>query len=160
MKIDARVLIAPILAVLILLLIASETREALHLSGAWHKPQPARAVSADPFAPLDRTLASEPPPAPSGLRDPFSTATAAPVAARVDRTPARHKPPPPPPKPVLTSIVFDADPRATVRWDGRDYSVRAGTLFADFRVVSISRDQVVLDRNGESVILSLPRKGE
>jgi len=61
---------------------------------------------------------------------------------------------------VLTTIVFDADPRATVRWDGRDYSVRAGALFADFRVVSITRDQVVLDHAGESVVLKLPRKGD
>lgn len=161
MKTDARVVVAPLAAILILTLIVIETREALHLSGAWHKPPRVRVASVDPFAPLDRMLASEPPAHPPGLRDPFSSGAAPTVVAvRTPKLPPRPKTPPPPPKPVLTSIIFDADPRATVRWDGRDYSVRAGALFADFRVVSISREQVVLDRGGESVILALPRKGE
>jgi hypothetical protein len=57
--------------------------------------------------------------------------------------------------PVLTSIVWDADPRATIRFNGRDYSVRQAALFDDYRVVSITRDQVVLDRLGESLVLRL-----
>jgi hypothetical protein len=65
-----------------------------------------------------------------------------------------------PPKPTLTSIVWDADPRATVRYEGNDYSVRANSLFADFRVTSITANQVVLDRNGEQIVLTLNPKGE
>jgi hypothetical protein len=61
---------------------------------------------------------------------------------------------------VLTSIVWDNDPRATVRWEGRDYSVRENSLFADFRVTGIRRDQVVLERGGERLVLRLPQKGE
>jgi hypothetical protein len=41
-----------------------------------------------------------------------------------------------------------------------DYSVRTNTLFADFRVVSITAQWVVLDRGGESLVLRLPVKGD
>ncbi len=61
---------------------------------------------------------------------------------------------------MLTAIVFDADPRALLRWNGRDYSVRPGGLFDDFQVVSITRDQVVLSRNGENIVLQRKSQGE
>ena len=62
--------------------------------------------------------------------------------------------------PVLTAIIFDNDPRATIRYDGRDYPVRVNSLFADFRVVRIAADEVVLDRAGETLVLKLPSKGD
>jgi len=162
-KLDARTLVSPLVALAILFAIASFTREALTLSGAWRRARTvARKVSPDPFAGVDHMLATTPPPSPAALRDPFNTVQ--PVLAanpQTKRPRARHEaPPPPPPVPVLTTIVFDADPRATVRFNGRDYSIRAGSLFADFRVVSIARDQVVLDQNGTSLVLQLPRKGD
>jgi hypothetical protein len=61
--------------------------------------------------------------------------------------------------PLLTSIVWDADPRATIRYDGHDYSVRENSLFADFRVKSISRTEVVLERGGQPLGLTLRSKG-
>jgi hypothetical protein len=161
-KIDPRSLITPLVALVILIAIASFTREALTLSGAWRRARNvARQAAVDPFAPIDHMLATVPPPRPVALRDPFNT-VAPPVAANLQNRPKVHHvaAPAPPPPPVLTSIFFDADPRATVRFNGRDYSVRAGALFADFRVVSIARDQVVLDQDGKSVVLQLPRKGE
>jgi hypothetical protein len=160
-KLDARTLISPLVALVILVAIASFTREALTLSGAWRRAKAvARQTSPDPFAPIDHMLATTPPPRPAAMRDPFGTA--APVLA-VNTNPRRPHvvlPPPPPPAPVLTSIVFDADPRATVRFNGRDYSVRSGALFADFRVMNITRDQVVLDHLGQSMVLQLPKKGD
>jgi len=65
-----------------------------------------------------------------------------------------------PPPPVLTSIIWDSDPRATLRYDGRDFSVRENSLFADFRVTSITSTQVVLERNGEPLVLTLRSKGD
>ena len=163
MKLDARMIVSPLVALAILGAIATFTREALTLSGAWRRARiVARHSSPDPFAPIDHMLATTPPPRAAVLRDPFSIAQ--PVLAthlQSKHTRAHHEAPaPPPPMPVLTSIVFDADPRAIVHFNGRDYSVRAGSLFADFRVVNIARDQVVLDQNGSSLILQLPRKGE
>ncbi|HET7225678.1 MAG TPA: hypothetical protein VFK69_08155, partial [Candidatus Eisenbacteria bacterium] len=76
---------------------------------------------------------------------------------RAPRGPAHAAPAP---QPVLTAIVWDADPRATVHWNGRDYSVHVNSLFDEFRVRSITQTQVVLERGNESLVLELPRKGE
>ena len=70
------------------------------------------------------------------------------------------KAPAPPPRPVLTGILADNDPRAFIRYQDRNYTVKVGDLFADFKVVSITRDQVVLDRNGERLTLLSPTKGD
>jgi len=77
----------------------------------------------------------------------------------------RHTEPKPiapvePPQPSLTAIIWDDDPRATVRWDGRDFSVRANSLFADFTVKSIRPTEVVLERGGQQMVLRLIKKGE
>jgi len=159
-KLDARVVVPPIAAAIILALIITQTRDALTLSGAWRRASAAAAAAPSPFASLEQLLAAAPAPRLELPRDPFRTGPApqAVVAGPVRRTPAIRSAPPA--LPVLTSIVFDADPRATVRWNGREYSVRAGTLFADFQVTQIARDQVVLDRGGESVVLRLPQRGE
>lgn len=155
--------VAPLLAAVLLLVMLVQTRGALRASGAWDRTGPAKpGPVVDPYAPLDRLVAEAGGTAPGAIaHDPFSIG---PVAVAVDpsvpRPAPRPVPPPPPPKPVLTSIVWDDDPRATVRWDGRDYSVRENTLFADFRVASITRDAVVLERGGERIVLVLPRKGD
>jgi len=74
--------------------------------------------------------------------------------------PVAAAPPAQAPQPLLTSIIWDADPRATVRWDGRDFPVRENSLFADFIVKSIRRDEVVLERDGQQLVLKLTKKGE
>ncbi|MEO5617667.1 MAG: hypothetical protein ABIS67_07830 [Candidatus Eisenbacteria bacterium] len=160
MKLDASTVAPPLAAAIILALIITQTREALTLSGAWRRASAAAASAPSPFASLERLLAAPPRARAELPRDPLRSGAVPQVA--VSR-PTRPTPPPvpaAPAKPVLTSIVFDADPRATVRWNGRDYSVRAGTLFADFRVTSVDRDQVVLDRGGEPVVLRLPKRGD
>jgi hypothetical protein len=160
LKLDADTLVPPLAAAVILALILTQTREALNLSGAWQRASAAAARATSPFAALEGRIAETPPELGAIPRDPMR-AHAEQVAQVVPRTrQTRPQPPPPPPKPVLTSIIFDADPRATVRWGGRDYSVRAGALFADFRVVSIAREQVVLERQGEPLVLRLPKRGD
>jgi hypothetical protein len=157
MRIEARLLVAPVLAVASLAIVGQLTAAALRISGAWRRPEAAARVTAThPYAALDQALALRSAPAPEApARNPFAFggAEVAPQPART--TSRRPAPPAPPPVPLLTSIVWDHDPRATVRWDGREYSIRPNSLFADFRVVSISRERVTLDRNGETLVLTL-----
>jgi hypothetical protein len=54
---------------------------------------------------------------------------------------------------VLTAIVADNDPRAVIRYEDRNFTVKAGDLFADFRVVSITASEVVLESNGQRYVL-------
>ena len=160
MKLDASKVGTPAAAVLILLLIVTQMQEALRLSGAWQKARAEAAATPSPFALLEQRLAMPPPPSAVIRRDPLRAPEATTIARTGPVRPVKPTQPAPPPAPVLTSIIFDADPRATVRWDSRDYSVRPGGLFADFRVTSITRDQVVLDHGGQSVVLRLPTRGE
>ncbi len=152
---------APLLACVLFAVILVQTRAALRVSGTWARvAPPAPTAAMDPYGPLDRLIAGAAgSPSPSPERDPFALG---PVAGVVAPPHAVRRPvvPAPPPRPVLTSIVWDYDPRATIRWGGREYSVRENTLFADFRVAGISRDQVVLERGGERFVLALPKKGE
>jgi len=163
-KIDARALAVPLLAALVLVLTVQQTMSALKASGTWQGPVRASKVRAeDPYSRLDGLLAN----APSTLatnppRNPFAYAAAAPTPTPSHPHPVAVTPvvPPPPPQPILTAIVYDADPQATVRYDGRDYSVHQNSLFSEFRVKSISQTQVTLDRNGETIVLTLRPKGD
>jgi hypothetical protein len=157
-RLELRSLAAPLLGALVLALTLQLTLGALHTSGAWHRPTLVTSRPASPYTRLDQLLSRTPVPVPAAnARDPFTYG-----GATVVRPPAPGRRPPAPvaSRPVLTAIVWDADPWATLRWGGREYNVRTGALFADFRVVSISRDEVVLDRDGASVVLRLPPKGE
>jgi hypothetical protein len=162
-KLSARALIAPLLAALAMAVVITQTVAALRDSGAW-EARPARRVGApveSPYARLDREIGriSQTPVA-DNLRNPFAWGTSA--TARV-AGPVRRRvvKPVPPPVPVLTAIVWDNDPRALIHWGDRDFTVRRGDLFAEFRVTSITRDLVVLDHSGESLTLRRPiNKGE
>jgi len=160
MRLDASKVVPPAAAVLILLLILTQMQEALRLSGAWQKARAEAAAAPSPFAVLEQRLAMPALPSVTIRRDPLRAPEATTLARTGPVRPVKPVQPAPPPVPVLTSIIFDADPRATVRWDTHDYSVRPGGLFADFRVTSITRDQVVLDHGGQSVVLRLPSKGD
>lgn len=165
MRIDPKALVAPAVALLVLVLVTQQTMSALQSSGAWKQVVRAPKIRpVDPYANLDATLSR---PllvyAPEGKRDPFGYA--APQVASVVRPRPVHdttpSPPPAPPRPVLTSIIFDNDPRATIRFNNRDFSVRENSLFADFRVKSITANQVTLESNGgEALVLTLRSKGE
>jgi hypothetical protein len=159
-NLDPKHVLAALVALVILAAIGAQTSQALRQSGTWTiERRPARPTTPDPYARFEAqiaSLASES--SPTTLRDPFSPGRA---TAPAPRLAARPKPTPPPPQPVLTAILHsEADPRALLRYDGRDYTVRAGDLFAVFRVVSIAPGQVVLDRDGQRLILHRPTKGE
>jgi hypothetical protein len=159
MKIDVEALVAPLIALLLLVLIVQQTLGALRSAGAWGTPRNARLHQDDPYARLDRALAARDTLNPN-LRDPFTFGRAPQTEVAVRRAPPPHVVEPGPPPPVLTSIIFDNDPRATIRYNDRDYPVRVNSLFADFRVVSIARDEVVIDRSGQTVVLRLHSKGD
>jgi hypothetical protein len=62
--------------------------------------------------------------------------------------------------PLLTAIVWDNDPRALVRWNGREWTVREGGLFDEFQVVRISREQVTLRRGEALLVLNRRNPGD
>jgi hypothetical protein len=159
-KPDLRGLIAPIAAFVLLAVTLLQTSDALRRAGAWRaQDRAASEPRPSPFEGLDREVARREALAPVRTeRDPFDYR----AAQQTRPTPAgapRPRPAPPPPRPVLTAIIFDNDPRALVRFDGRDYTVRSNSLFAEYRVVRITRDEVVLDRGGESLVLRRPTGG-
>lgn len=169
MKVDARALFVPLVAVAVLVLTIQQTIGALKDSGSWkHQPSKVHLVQPeDPYTRIDNMLGA---PASrlstESLRNPFVFGAARSMATGTGTGPAKPAKPPvavtptAAPKPTLTSIVWDSDPRATVRYDGKEFSVRANSLFADFSVRSITATEVVLDHNGESIVLSLRSKGD
>jgi hypothetical protein len=159
-NVDLKPLFAPLIALAILAVIGLQTSDALRNSGAWTtNRRSVKVASPDPYARLEAQITAPARDVPlASLRDPFSY-TRAPVAT--SHAPARPRIPPPPPRPVLTAILqAENDPRALLRYGDRDYTVRTGDLFSDFKVVSIAADQVVLDRGGQRLILHRPTKGE
>ena len=167
MKLEARQLIVPLIALVVLALVIQQTLSALRASGSWQvRARTTHAEAEDPYTRVDDLLGQDRTPPVDGLRNPFAYGATRPVAmvahphaTHTAAMPAPESTPAAPPVPLLTSIVWDADPRATVRYDGRDFPVRVNTLFADFRVKSITANEVILDRNGETIVLAL-RKGD
>jgi hypothetical protein len=162
MKMDARELLAPLLALAVLAMVFLQTSGAMRRSGVWRAnvTKMARVRAEDPYVALDRHIAEgrKADTSPTS-RDPFGFVQAAPLASGPVR-PRKPAVPPPPPRPQLTAIVWDADPRALVHWNDRDYTIRTNDLFDVFRVVSITREQVVLQRGSESVVLKRPNQGD
>lgn len=160
MRIDPRRLVAALAAFLLLAVTLQQTSDALRRAGAWRSESEAAArPTPSPFERLDGVIARRAaldPATPE--RDPFDFQRA-PVVRQIRTTRSQPPPPPPAPRPVLTAIIFDDDPRALVRFDGRDYTVRDNSLFAEYRVVRITRDEVVLDKSGESLVLTRPTGG-
>ena len=160
---DLRAWIPAIIAGFLLVFVAGLTVIAFQRSGRLHFGQaPKFAVNpADPYNRLERVL-SEPdrPPVLAGMRDPFQFGRG-PVRPPTHTTTGPVGPAPPTtPRPVLTAIISDpSDNRAIVVYDSHSYSVRAGDLFAEYKVVSISPDGVVLDNGRERLTLQRPTKG-
>ncbi len=163
MKLSPNTFIPPLAALIVGVIVVQQTSEALKSSGAWKVRVPsAVVVRPDPYARLD-DLVSRPPVGTPAPRDPFAFGGA--IRVEVGPTNTVHRPlaptpAPAPALPTLTAIIWDNDPRATIRFNGRDFSVRENSLFADFRVASISATQVVLERDGQSVVLMLNSKGD
>lgn len=161
---DLRAWIPAIIAGFLLTLVAGQTLNAFQRSGRlhWGRPPKFSVNAADPYSRLERVL-SQPdhPPAIAGMRDPFefghgpvrppthvATGPVGPATPSIGR-------------PVLTAIISDpSDNRAIVVYDNHSYSVRAGDLFAEYKVVSISPDGVVLDNGRERLTLQRPTKGK
>ena len=159
MSVDLKQVFAPLIALAILAVIGLQTADALQHAGAWQRAHKHSGTAIDPYARLDAQIAARTPGLSVGsLRDPFAYGRA-PVAATHIRT--RPVAPPPPLKPVLTAILQgDNDPRALLHYGDRDYTVKRGSLFADFRVLSITAEHVVLERGGQRLTLMRPTKGE
>jgi len=159
---DLRAFLPALLAALLLATVAAQTFEAFQRSGRWNPSRKRAAVfAADPLSRLERLL-SLPDQAPPlrGLRDPFDFGHA-PVVVRPAPGPSLPGPAPTGSRPVLTALVSDPqDPQAVIVYENRNYSVRAGDLFAEFKVVSISADGVVLDNGRERLVLQRPTKGK
>lgn len=154
--------LGPALAVALFAFVLWQTVHALQDAGVWRfGPPRAVALVADPLAALDGLIARAQGSTFDGAaRDPFGYGAAAPRPGGDRPVVRRPVVPPPPAVPVLTAILYDYDPRAFVRWDGREYIVRSGSLFAEFEVLSIARDQVVLRRGTESIVLRRKPQGE
>jgi hypothetical protein len=154
--------VAPFLALALLALVVTQTLHALQESGVWRiGARKAFVPPDDPLAALDGLVARAQQESFSGAsRDPFGYGA---VASRPeDGRPVVRRPfvPRPPALPVLTAIVFDADPRALVRWEGAEHLIRPGGHFAEFEVVSIAREEVVLKRGPEQVVLRRKPQGD
>ena len=99
-------------------------------------------------------------PGPGNLRDPFTYSRVAAESPAAPRPRASAAPATATATPLLTAIVWDSDPRALVRWKGREWTIREGGLFDEFQVVQISRDQVTLRRAEATLLLKRPNPGE
>ena len=159
-------LFAPLVAALLMAFVGFETLGALRTAGAWTPPTAAaRMAPDDPMLQLAEMLDDSKRPAlvSAPARDPFALGGAAVAVTPGEAHPVVHKsvtPPPPPARPVLTAIVWAAEPSALVHWKDRDWTVRPGALFDEFQVQSITRDQVVLRRGDESITLTRKPQGE
>jgi hypothetical protein len=156
--------ISPLVALAVLAVVVTRTLAALSVTGAFgFRAAPVRVSVPLAYRNVDLALARrESAAAPAGTRDPFEfgRATAVTPAVAASRPRPRPLPPAEPPAPVLTAIVWDNDPRALVRWKQREWTVRAGGLFDEFRVVSITRDQVRLQRGEATLVLTRRNPGE
>lgn len=162
MKLDPRTVVAPLVGLTVLVLVVQQTLGALRASGSWAPSNNAPMIRPEsPYGRLDRMLAQRPAPPQSALRDPFGY----PVAAVTPTVRPSKSPEPPKPvepsRPTLTSVIYETgDARATIQYEGRDFTVRENSLFADFTVVSIRPGEVVVQRGGQQTVLRLARKGE
>ena len=157
-KINLRTVLPPLAAAILLAMTLSQTWAALRQAGAWGADARARAERTNPYAVLDGQLTKQPSQV-EDMRNPFAF-----VERRAPSRPRPQRPAPAPEpvvlKPQLTAIIFDSDPRALITYDGRNYTVRENSLFADFRVVRITLDEVVLEQNGVSSVLQAPDGGQ
>ena len=159
---DISAFLAPLLAVVLLAVVLTQTFAALRTTGVFVGRAPAAVVAPDdPYQSLDRRLGGDHTPvAIADIRDPFAFEAAQVAVRPAHPGPGRPVVKPPPARPVLTAIVYDAEPRALVRWKDREWTIHAGGLFDEFQVVSITRDQVLLKRGDETIVLQRRPQGE
>lgn len=110
--------LAPLLALGVFAFVLVQTLGALQDSGVWRfSGRHALPAPPDPLLALDGVLARQQAASfAGGARDPFAFGAAPARTEEVRPVVRRPVVPPPPAVPVLTAIVYDADPRAIVRW--------------------------------------------
>ncbi len=160
--------VSPLVALVVLAIAVTQTLGALGVTGAfgWRSAGPRAAVPL-PYLAVERAIDRRDPHFTfEDMHDPFVFSHPDPDA-HGDDPPPRRRPkvvvpvvPVVQPVPVLTAILWDNDPRALVRWQGREWTVRAGGLFDEFQVVSITRDQVTLRRGDSALVLARRNPGE
>lgn len=150
-----------IVAVAVLAGAGAVTLGALGVTGAFDTRVATVMVPVAPaYEAVDRAIGRREARAPIvGVKDPFTfhVSARAPVAPRLA---VRSEPAIVESDPILTAIVWDNDPRALVRWKDREWTVREGGLFDEFRVVSITRDEVRLLRGEATIVLQRRNLGE
>jgi hypothetical protein len=156
--------VSPIVAVVVLAVVTAQIFAALQVTGAfgWHAAAP-RVLTSPAYRSLDRAIDRHDPSfTVEGLRDPFMYGASGAHDGNDPPLPRRQKPAPPVvlAVPVLTAIVWDSDPRALIRWNEREWTVREGGLFDEFQVVRITRDHVTLRRGEETLELHRRNPGE
>lgn len=157
--------VSPLVALAVLAIAVTQTLGALGVTGAfgWGNTGP-RAAVPPAYIAVERAIDRHDPSFTfEDMHDPF-------LFGHPDHDADGDDPPPPPrpkvvvpvvqPLPVLTAIVWDNDPRALVRWQGREWTVRSGGLFDEFQVVSITRDRVTLRRGDSELVLTRRNPGE
>ncbi len=162
---DAGEWVSPLVAMIVLAVVAAQIFGALQVTGAfgWHTPAPP-VVTSPSYRSLERAIdLHDPSFSLEDLRNPFEYGRLA--GAPDGNDPPRSQrqkaaPVAPPPIPVLTAIVWDNDPRALIHWKQRDWTVREGGLFDDFQVVGFTRDQVTLRRGDETLVLHRRNPGD
>jgi hypothetical protein len=152
-----------VIVAIALLAVLTVTVAALRESDRWRRPgRNAARQASDPYDGLTRLLAQGPAAPATSVRDPFRPEN---VRATTTSTTRRITVVPPAPvreAPVVTAIVVsdDGNPQAVIRYEGKSITVGAGGLFADYRVVSVTADAVVLERAGQQLVLKQPKKGD
>jgi len=61
----------------------------------------------------------------------------------------------------LSATVVDSNPKAIIKYNGKSYVVQIGDLIGtSYRVLKIEKMQVILDHNGQRVVLETKRAAE
>lgn len=158
MNLDLRTVLRAAAAVAMLAVVATQTLGAVKQYGAWSSKAVSVQRPDDPYLGFEEQLARPEPAIPFAvLRDPFAYASSSRAEGHALAERAMISAPP---TPVLTAIIWDNDPRASIQWDGRDYSVRTNSQFADYQVMSIRRDEIVLAQGDQTLVLRIHKKGE
>lgn len=164
---DPSWLVSPLVALVVLAVAVFQTMGALGVTGAFGAGSGAQRPAVAPaYQSLDRAIDRQDPRFRlEDLRDPFTFGrrdqdnTDVPIAPTPQPRPVVPAPVPEA-RPLLTAIVSDSDPRALIRWKGREWTVREGGLFDEFQVVSITREQVTLRRGDAIVVLQRQNPGD
>jgi len=154
-----------LLAAAVMAIVLVGTSNALRDSGPWAQARLRRHhPPIDPYERLNRLIADAGRDVlPSTIRDPFGYVTVT-IASGPSRPLARPRVAsvPEKPLPVLTAIVTTdgGDAQAVIDCEGHAHTVRVGSSFCGYQVISIGDSCVVIDGNGKQTTLCMGSKGK